>query len=55
MDDDVPGPVDHAQRRSARRLRPVSGTPSVLFAWSGTGLDALGTYKGTKGTRISWG
>jgi hypothetical protein len=36
-------------------LRPVSGTPSVLFAWSGTGLDALGTYKGTKGTRISWG
>jgi hypothetical protein len=36
-------------------LRPVAGSAAVLFAWSGSALDARAVYRGSKGTKVSWG
>jgi hypothetical protein len=36
-------------------LRPLAGSASVMFAWSGSGLSALAAYKGSEGARVSWG
>lgn len=44
--------VNGGQRRA---LRPLSGSASVMFSWSGTALDALGQYHGHKGSTVSWG
>jgi hypothetical protein len=44
--------INGGQRRA---LRPLSGSAACLFTCSGTGLDALAAYKGSKGSTISWG